>query len=41
MLGDVYRWKEEGILSLMVQDSPNKINEPSALKVVDLFFKSN
>ena len=40
MLGDVYRWKSDGILSVIVQDTPNGNREPSTLKVVDLSFQS-
>tara|TARA_R110002033_G_scaffold45564_4_gene89243 strand:- start:626 stop:2059 length:1434 start_codon:yes stop_codon:yes gene_type:complete len=40
MLGDFYRWKEEGILSIMVQDVPNVKSKKSRLKVVDLTFDS-
>ncbi len=37
-LGDVYRWKSEGVLSIMVQDEPVGIKKPSKLSVVDLSF---
>tara|TARA_R110002051_G_scaffold318695_1_gene401376 strand:- start:10077 stop:11504 length:1428 start_codon:yes stop_codon:yes gene_type:complete len=37
MLGDFYRWKNEGILSIMVQNVPKR--KQSKLKVVDLTFK--
>ncbi|MFY0653111.1 MAG: BNR repeat-containing protein [Cyclobacteriaceae bacterium] len=40
MLGDFYRWKSEGILSVIVQDFPQGDHEPSILKVVDLSFTS-
>jgi len=36
MLGDNYRWKEEKVLSVMLQDEPNEIRKPSPLRVVDL-----
>lgn len=39
MLGDFYRWKSEGILSIMVQETPKGIREPSALKVLDFSFQ--
>lgn len=39
MLGDVYRWKSEGILSVFVQDTPKGIKKPSALKVIDFSFQ--
>lgn len=35
MLGDVYRWTSEGILSVFVQELPKGIQKPSALKVID------
>jgi len=35
MLGDPYRWKQEGILSVMVQDSPEKASEPTPLHILD------
>lgn len=39
MLGDIYRWKSEGILSVFTQDTPQKKEEPSALKVLDFSFR--
>lgn len=39
MLADIYRWKSEGVLSVMVQDAPKGIHESSALKVIDLSFQ--
>lgn len=39
MLGDVYRWKTEGVLSVFVQDTPKGKHEPSTLKVFDFSFK--
>ncbi len=35
MLGDPYRWKQEGILSVMVQESPENANEPTTLRILD------
>jgi len=35
MLGDPYRWSQEGILSLMVQDSPENPSEPTPLRILD------
>jgi hypothetical protein len=35
MLGDYYRWEQEGILSVMVQDSPVNPSEPTPLYVLD------
>lgn len=36
MLGDFYRWKSDGILSIMLQDTPHEKKAPSTLRVVDL-----
>ncbi|AJR04497.1 BNR repeat-containing protein [Siansivirga zeaxanthinifaciens] len=36
MLADIYRWKKEGVLSVMIQDEPKRKRKPSELKVVDL-----
>ncbi|MGQ1783596.1 MULTISPECIES: BNR repeat-containing protein [unclassified Saccharicrinis] len=38
MLGDFYRWKSEGILSVIVQDKPKASGKPSPLKVIDFSF---
>lgn len=38
MLGDVYRWKRDGILSVMVQGSPKKPHQPTALRILDFSF---
>ena len=38
VLGDYYRWKKEGVLSLLLQNSPEKKHEPTALKVLDISF---
>ncbi len=38
MLGDVYRWKRDGILSVMVQESPQKAYQPTALRILDFSF---
>lgn len=35
MLGDPYRWKQEGILSIMVQALPENPEEPTPLSVLD------
>jgi hypothetical protein len=35
MLGDPYRWKKEGILSVMAQALPASPNEPTPLRVLD------
>jgi len=41
MLGDPYRWKSEGVLSIMVQESPNKAHEPTALRILDFSLKGS
>ena len=35
MLGDLYRWKKEGILSVIVQESPKQGGEPTPLRILD------
>jgi len=35
MLGDPYRWTQEGILSVLVQDSPENPSEPTPLRILD------
>lgn len=40
MLGDFYRWKNDEVLSIMVQDVPSRKRKQSALKVIDLTFES-
>lgn len=35
MLGDRVRWTEEGVLSIMVQDTPQQPHEPTPLRVLD------
>jgi len=37
MLGDVYRWKDSAVLSIMVQERPKK-NEPTTLRILDFQF---
>ncbi|MHC4356311.1 MAG: BNR repeat-containing protein, partial [Planctomycetota bacterium] len=39
MLGDVHRWKQQGVLSVMVQESPERPHQPTALRVLDFSFK--
>ncbi|MDT8300180.1 MAG: BNR repeat-containing protein [Sedimentisphaerales bacterium] len=39
MLGDLYRWKKEGLLSVMVQQSPTKAHEPTPLRILDFSFE--
>lgn len=38
MLGDLYRWKQEGILSVMVQESPTEAHEATPLRILDFSF---
>lgn len=40
MLGDPYRWKQEAVLSVMVQESPKKAHEATALRILDYAIKS-
>ncbi|UCD49449.1 MAG: BNR-4 repeat-containing protein, partial [Phycisphaerales bacterium] len=35
MLGDVYRWKQDGVLSIMVQESPSTAHEATPLGILD------
>lgn len=39
MLGDKYRWSSEGVLSVIIQNTPKAVHEPSSLKVVDFSFQ--
>lgn len=39
MLGDLYRWKSEKVLSIMVQESPEEPHQSTPLRIVD--FKLN
>ncbi|MBL7153075.1 MAG: BNR repeat-containing protein [Phycisphaerae bacterium] len=41
MLGDVYRWRKESVLSVMVQESPKKAHDPTALRILDLSVADN
>ena len=38
MLGDRYRWKQEGMLSVMVQESPTEAHEATPLRILDFSF---
>ncbi len=40
MLGDLHRWKSEAVLSVMVQESPEKAHEPTALRILDYAIKT-
>lgn len=35
MLGDLYRWKADGVLSVMVQESPKNKHDATALRILD------
>lgn len=35
MLGDPYRWRRDGILSVLVQESPQHVHEATALRILD------
>jgi hypothetical protein len=39
MLGDPVRWKQSGVLSVMVQQGPSKKHEPTPLRVLDFKFE--
>jgi hypothetical protein len=39
MLGDPYRWQQEGVLSIMVQEMPAKPHDPTALRILDFAFQ--
>lgn len=39
MLGDPHRWQDEGVLSVLVQESPAKPREPTALRIMDFAFE--
>ena len=41
MLGDLYRWKEEGILSVIVQELPKEDHDPTPLRILDFSFKTD
>lgn len=41
MLGDLYRWKSEGILSIMVQGEPKESHLPTPLQVLDFKIVGN
>jgi hypothetical protein len=41
MLGDVYRWKSQGVLSVMVQQSPDTFHEPTPLRIIDFSLKGS
>ncbi|UCD30091.1 MAG: BNR repeat-containing protein [Planctomycetota bacterium] len=40
MLGDRYRWKRDAILSIMVQETPKKSQEPTPLRILDFSFEN-
>ncbi len=40
MLGDKYRWQRDGMLSVMVQESPKKPDTPTALRILDFSLRA-
>jgi BNR repeat-containing family member len=40
MLGDLYRWKTEAVLSVMVQESPGSVHEATPLRILDYAIKT-
>jgi len=40
MLGDVYRWRSQGVLSIMVQESPQEAHQPTPLRVLDFHIEA-
>ncbi len=38
-LGDFYRWKRSAVLSVLVQESPEKDHEPTPLRILDFQFR--
>lgn len=41
MLGDLYRWKMDGILSIMVQEAPVNAHDSTPLRILDFSFEQN
>ena len=41
MLGDRVRWKSQGVLSVMVQESAAKPGEPTRLRIIEFSLKTN
>ena len=39
MIGDRYRWKQEGVLSVMVQQSPQEAHQATPLRILDFSFE--
>ena len=39
MLGDLYRWKTDGVLSILVQGYPEKKSAPTPLRILDFKFQ--
>ncbi|UCG56473.1 MAG: hypothetical protein JSU70_16620 [Phycisphaerales bacterium] len=35
MLGDLYRWRMEAVLSVMVRESPKKAHQAAPLRILD------
>ena len=41
MLGDRYRWKQEGVHSVMVQESPKEVHETTPLRILGFSFEDS
>ena len=39
MLGDYYRWQQDKILSVLVQEMPEKPHDPTRLRILDFKMK--
>ena len=39
MLGDLYRWRAEGVLSILAQGAPDKPHDPTPLRILDFGFE--
>ena len=40
MLADRHRWKDEGVLSVLVRQSPSKSRQPTPLRILDFSITS-
>ncbi len=38
-LGDLYRWQQDGVLSIIVQETPKEPGEPTPLRILDFRFE--
>jgi hypothetical protein len=39
VLGDFYRWKQENVLSILVQELPQQVHQATRLRVIDFRFE--